>query len=361
MKSIRTLAVAVVLILVSLPSFAACTFPITATPQSDGTYRLGWQPTLGASGFEVQVSSDAFQHWASVATLPADATGMTVKELTSKPGAQYTFRVIAANSSANAGAPCTGQMTLNFINSRFMRRVHRTVVPVVGSTRGANGALFKTSLRIGPATSLEIGNIIFHPAGVAGGDDDPSIPYRLERGDTLQFDDIVAAIGQSGIGSLDVVPTIQAGLRVAPVEARLFNEAPQGTYGAFERGVQAADAFRPADWNIFVPSTRFRVNVGIRTLTAAHVTFFHIASTGAVTQKVLDLASDYVFLQAADQFFGEPVLPGDSIVINVTGDNVIAIPFHTLTDNSTNDPAVFNPQSPARSEFADIEVPIVTP
>ena len=48
---------------------------------------------------------------------------------------------------------------------------------------------------------------------------------------------------------------------------RLFNQITGGTFGAFEAPVLPADAFRPIDWNVFVPSSRFRVNIGIRTLT----------------------------------------------------------------------------------------------
>jgi hypothetical protein len=145
------------------------------------------------------------------------------------------------------------------------------------------------------------------------------------------------------------------------VEARLFNEGPGGTYGTFETAVLPPDAYRPIDWNVFVPSSRFRVNIGIRTITAAHVNFFLIAADGAITEKSVDYAADYVFLDAADHFFGKPVNPGDSIVINISGDDVIAIPFHTLTDNSTNDPAVFNPQSPAHATFPVLEIASVTP
>jgi hypothetical protein len=125
--------------------------------------------------------------------------------------------------------------------------------------------------------------------------------------------------------------------------------------------VLPVDAFRPIDWNLFVPSSRFRVNIGIRTLTQAHVSFFLIAADGNITEKVIDYPPDYTFLQAADQFFGKPVNPGDSIVVNMTGDNVIAIPFHTFTDNSSNDPAVFNPQSPAHLTFPVLAIPTATP
>ena len=187
----------------------------------------------------------------------------------------------------------------------------------------------------------------------------------MRRRDRNQHrDDIVAAIGQSGIGSLDILqtfPFVYPITSLLPVEARLFNEAAVGTYGAFEEPVLPADAYKPIDWNVFVPSSRFRVNIGIRTLTAAHVTFFLIAADGAITEKTADYAADFVFLDAADHFFGKAVNPGDQIVINVTGNDVIAIPFHTLTDNSTNDPAVFNPQSPAHATFPVLEVTTAIP
>jgi hypothetical protein len=326
------------------------------------SYRLSWQPVPGTTNYEVQVSSDGFLHSTTLLNLPSGATGVTVKELTSV-NRIYSYRITASNSS---DVLCSGTFNLSFAGGQGIgQRINRIVLPVVGSTRGQNNAQFKTSLRLGPAITSSSGKIVFHPAGRAGSDDDPSIPYRVERGQTLQFDDIVASLGQSGIGSLDIIqnfPYVNAETSLLPVEARLFNEGAGGTYGAFEAPVLPADAYRPIDWNVFVPSSRFRVNIGIRTLTQAHVTFFLIAASGGITEKIVDFPADYVFLQAADQFFGQQsVNPGDTIVINIAGDDVIAIPFHTFTDNSTNDPAVFNPQSPARATFPILEVATATP
>src|SRR5262245_61925366 len=84
------------------------------------------------------------------------------------------------------------------------------IIPLVGSTAGLNGASFKTSLRI-EAISDAYGKIVFHPLGQVARDDDPSIPYSFPHvvspiTDYIQFDDIVAAMGQSGLGSLDIIP-----------------------------------------------------------------------------------------------------------------------------------------------------------
>jgi hypothetical protein len=367
MRSTRVFVAAAVFILSVMPSFGACNFQVTTSNANPGT-RLSWQPINGATNYEVQVSSDGFQHVTTLLNLGQGTSGVTVNQLASTIRT-YSYRIIASNPSIPlnfSDLPCNGAANLPLfgINTPLAQRVNRIVIPVVGSTRGLNNASFKTSLRLGPAQSLANGKIIFHPAGSAGGDNDPSIPYRMERGQTLQFDDVVAAIGQSGIGSLDVVPTNLFTLGdpgVLPVEVRLFNEAAEGTYGAFEAPVLPADAFKPIDWNVYVPSSRFRVNIGIRTLTNAHVEYFHIAADGVITEKIVDYPPDWVFLDAADHFFGKAMTLGDTIVIKISGDNVIAIPFHTFTDNSTNDPAIFNPQSPAHATFPVLEVITATP
>jgi hypothetical protein len=366
MRSTRAFVAAAVFILSVVPSFGGCRLPLTVTSlPSSGGIRLSWQPVAGATNYEVQLSSDNFFHAATLLNLPAGSTGVTVNELTSAPLQQYAYRITASNSANASDIPCSGTFSTTYSGTSFIgQRVNRIVVPVVGSTRGLNNASFKTSLRLGPATATSAGKIVFHPAGRAGSDDDPSIPYRVERGESLQFDDIVAAIGQSGLGSLDVLQTFPFVLpqtSVLPVEARLFNEGPGGTYGAFEAPVLPADAYKPIDWNVFIPSSRFRVNIGIRTLSNAHVTFFLIAADGSVTVKVVDYPADYVFVDAADHFFGKPVNPGDQVLINISGDNVLAIPFHTFTDNSTNDPAVFNPQSPAHLTYPVLEEATATP
>ena len=364
MKSTRVFVAAAFFILSVVPSFGACTFPVTTSPANPG-FRLSWQPVNTATNYEVQVSTDGFQHVTTLLNLGSSATGVTVNSLTSTIQT-YSYRIVASNPSNPFDVPCTGTANVKFfgVSSPLARSVNRIVVPLVGSTRGLNNASFKTSLRLGPAQSASNGKIIFHPAGRAGSDDDPSIPYRVERGQTQQFDDVVAAIGQSGIGSLDIVPLNLFSLGdpgVLPVETRLFNEAAEGTYGAFEAPVLPADAFRPIDWNVYIPSSRFRVNIGVRTVTSAHVDYFHIAADGSITQTGVDYPANYVFLDAADHFFGKPMKLGDTIVMKISGDNVIAIPFHTFTDNSTNDPAVFNPQSPAHATFPVLEVATATP
>jgi hypothetical protein len=344
------------------PLFAACSLPLSVTPsdQAAGIYRLSWPAVSGAKQYEIQVSLDSFVHTTTLGTVDAASTGVTITQKTSRPFAQYSYRVTASNPSNPVDIECIGTKDFS-LGGSLTNLARKTVIPVAGSVHGANNSDFKTSLRLGPATRLQSGKIIFHPAGQPGSENDPSIDYNMNIGTTLQYDDIVGAIGQSGIGSIDIISTGPYGrfyplFETVPAEVRVFNQAADGTYGAFESVVEGSDAFRPGDWSVFVPSSRFRVNVGVRTITPAHAVFSLVAKSGTVTTKALDMPGDYLFMQAADQFFGVPVQPGDQIVIHFEGQDTIAIPFHTFTDNSTNDPAIFNLASPPRILFPEIDV-----
>jgi hypothetical protein len=365
MRSIRVLAATALFAISAVPLLAACPLPLTVTTfpgtNTAQTFRLSWPAVTGATQYEIQSSSDGFVNTKSLRVFDAGTSSVTISQKTSEPFIIYSYRVIASNPSNPFDVQCIGTTTTRFSAFALAPLVRKTVIPVAGSTRGLNNADFKTSLRIGPATSSHGGKIVFHPAGQPGSENDPSITYRLENGGFVQYDDIVAAIGQSGIGSIDIIstfPPVSAypGLEMLPVEVRVFNQTPTGTFGGFESAVQGADAFRPADWSVLVPSARFRVNVGVRTITTAHVTFFHFSATRQLTTKVLDLPGDYVFMQAADSFFGEPVQEGDVIVMHFDGSDTIAVPFHTFTDNSTNDPSIFNIASPYRTYVPDIDV-----
>jgi hypothetical protein len=351
----------------AVPLFAACSLPLNVTTiDSDhGVFRLSWPTIAGAKQYEVQTSLDNFQHSATLETADSATNGVTITQKTTRPQG-YSYRVVASNPSNASDVQCVGTALVNNLNSQSVLVAvgRKMVIPIVGSTRGANNADFKTSMRLGPAVSrFQSGKIIFHPADRPGSDNDPSINYTVDRGVILQFDDIVGALGQSGIGSIDIISNnrFDSLVETLPVEVRLFNQAAAATYGGYESGVWAADAYHPGDWSVFVPSSRFRVNVGVRSVTPVRATFVHIAaSSGTVTTKALDLPADYVFMQAADQFFGVPVQQGDTIQIHFDGIDAIAIPFHTFTDNSTNDPAVFNPASPMKVFNSDIEAVSIT-
>src|ERR1043166_2743476 len=108
----------------------------------------------------------------------------------------------------------------------------RAVIPIVGSIRAADGSQFRTSLRLsvlpfddGKTIS---GRIIFHPQGQPISDNNPSLTYSLTGHPRLVqevfWDDVVAAMGQSGIGTMDIVPDAASNGIIPAIEARDVND-----------------------------------------------------------------------------------------------------------------------------------------
>ena len=225
------------------------------------------------------------------------------------------------------------------------------VVPGVGSLAGANGAHFKTSLQIvAPPFGGDVsGRLVYHPIGISGSATDPSIALTLGAGRAASYPDFVATLGQSGIGSLDVVLEAASGRPV--VFARVFNDAgAAGTSGLGESAVDVTQNGFLAG-SLVVPGgcigvlsapidpSKVRLNLGMRSLgTNATVSFTLKDVTGAVRATGHEDLQPNEFLQvAATDVFG--VAPGanDYIEVAVSGGGVIV--YGAGTDNTTNDPA----------------------
>ena len=115
-----------------------------------------------------------------------------------------------------------------------------SIVPAVGSTRGGFGSNFKTSMQLTNTTPWPIkGNLVFHPAGRSALDSDPSLSYSLSNFQTLSYEDVVAQMGQSGLGSMDVMSTSSA----APViTVRVYNDGGAAGTSGFIEEVQGPEA-----------------------------------------------------------------------------------------------------------------------
>src|SRR5207244_2877909 len=95
---------------------------------------------------------------------------------------------------------------------------------VVGSTAGSFGAVFKTSLQMfNPSpTSTVAGSLIFHKAGTQGALTDPSKAFSINPGEVLVFSDVIAGMGQAGVGSMDI--TMAPGAQLPVVVSRIYND-----------------------------------------------------------------------------------------------------------------------------------------
>ncbi len=245
------------------------------------------------------------------------------------------------------------------------------IIPVAISGPGAFGSSFTTSVQIHnpfPAENVN-GRLVFHPAGRIGSFDDPSIAFSLGRGETRHFPDIVAAIGASGIGSIDIVADLRASgsgasseiqapgpkplttptpiPRAAPpattVRIDATSSATPGRFGLAQSMVQFAGGFHsdgllgigaigvlttPADLE------GFRMNIGIRTLfKGATVLVTTFDSTGERVGRIERHFPSTWFEQVDGAAFTGVPLPqngsihvhvrrGEAIVYGVTVNNV---------------------------------------
>ena len=246
--------------------------------------------------------------------------------------------------------------------------LRKGIIPIVGSTAGANGAHFKTLLRIYAAPDAH-GKIVFHPLGAIASDNDPSIPYSFAPNahvvtDYLEWPDVVTAMGQTGLGSLDIIPDVNGGNFLPPVITRVYNDTPNGTFGSEAPMVLPRDYF----YNIYAPtsqtpsalvlsggrmtispmSANFRRNIGMRTLSDVQIVAVILRKNGTQeTSPVRTFPGDYSFMMPVEQFVQQmftgsnataPLTADDALAVNASPGH--AILYYTYTDNRTNDPAL---------------------
>jgi streptogramin lyase len=216
------------------------------------------------------------------------------------------------------------------------------ILPVVGSTPGANDTFFRTSVQLNnPGSTPTTGRIVFHPSGFSGSGSDPALPYSLAPGQTQSIADLLPAMGVSGLGSADV--EIISGA-VPVVTARVFNDAgPSGTTGFTEAAMRAEEAIPLGQKGVLlIPPdlTAARFNVGVRTLkegATLNIVVYDRAGT-AVGLSTRVFPPDYHEQQDALGLLRVAELPpGGSISMFVNSG--AAIVYGATVDNRTGDPS----------------------
>ena len=220
------------------------------------------------------------------------------------------------------------------------------IVPVVGSVAGASGSFFRTSLQMFNANVYGApitGRLVFHPAGQPASGTDPALPFSISPGRALNYDDIIAALGASGLGSLDVYTD---GGAPPIVTARVFNDSGSaGTSGLSEEAVPltaAIDVFTLSLIPIPTDLTNYRMNIGVRTITATTLNVVVYSAIGSVVKQRTGISYPANYFQqssAADLAGITPaeLPPGGYIRISVSDYPGAAIIYSSVIDNRTND------------------------
>ena len=217
------------------------------------------------------------------------------------------------------------------------------ILPVVGSTPGVGGSFFRTAVQLHNSTTAPMtGQIVFHPSGSSGSAADPLLTYTLSPGQTQSIPDLLPAIGRSGLGSADVEVTSGS---VPTATVRVFNDAgAAGTTGFTEELMRSEDALRPGSSGVLLlPAdlTRFRFNLGVRTLEAgATATLTLRDPSGTDLETVARIfAPTYHEQESAGSFLrGSTLSAGGSITIAV--ESGAAIFYGATVDNTTGDPSL---------------------
>ena len=220
------------------------------------------------------------------------------------------------------------------------------ILPVAGSTPGAFESYFRTEVQLSnPSATPLTGRLVFHSAGPTSAPDDPSLPFAVQPFSTFSDEDIVAAMGETGIGTLDVV--VPAGVDVPLITARVYADADGGgTFGFTQEPVDticcggilvigsAGFLVAPTD------PARFRFNVGVRALFQAPTITFRVRGPGGTTlREVTRSYPPSTFLQeTAEALFGAPLAANAQVAVEVTSGQ--AIVYGATVDNVTNDPSI---------------------
>ena len=224
--------------------------------------------------------------------------------------------------------------------------VYAGTIPGAGSAQSPSGSSFRTAVQLfNPGVAEIRGRLVFHPMGISGTPDDPSIPYDLPPSGSAHYDDLVAAMGTSGLGSLDVLTQSSPPPLVV---ARVFNDnGAAGTAGFSEPFVHPGDptilrSF-PFDLAYFLgptDTTRFRTNFGVRGFRdGVKLSVTVVAADGSGLSFVTHQYGPEVFEQLSPKDFTGIDLPdGATVQVQILEGNGVV--YMVTVDNVTNDTAI---------------------
>ncbi|HEY3171454.1 MAG TPA: choice-of-anchor D domain-containing protein, partial [Thermoanaerobaculia bacterium] len=262
----------------------------------------------------------------------------------SSPATGTGTGTVSFAAGPNSGPPRSGVLAFGDVRVVIVQAggAESLVMPAVASTPGALGSFFKTGVQLHNPTNGPIsGDLIYHAAGSSGTADDPSLPYQLGAGQTVAFSDLLPALQESGLGSMDLV------LRTGepPVATiRIFNDAGDaGTTGMTEELLRPDEALEQGKTGVLIAPpepSRARYNIGVRSLSfGATIRFSVRDASGAIrTTGAKFYPPVYFEQQTAETFLGLPLLANDTVTFQMDAGS--AIVYGATTDNTTQDPSL---------------------
>lgn len=218
------------------------------------------------------------------------------------------------------------------------------IIPVAISGPGLLGSAFHVAVQLhDPTASAITGRFVFHPQGISGSTSDPSLAFAIGPGETQFFGDLLTSLGQSGIGSVDIVVSTGTSAPVASV--RVFNDAgAAGTSGFTEDAVKPSEALGTGARGVLVgpfDTALYRFNVGVRTLATGATINVTVRDSAGTVLRAFGRSYPANFFQqtdAASFLDGLALAANQTVTIDVVSGSLFV--YGATADNRTNDPAV---------------------
>lgn len=349
MKSL--LLVSALTVSLATPELFSQCVQITAPSEVNAgqAYTLEWTPYAGANGYEIVT---AFINGATT-TVRRELvrnTRVTLMQIVSEPQ-----RLRVTVTPVGAPTVCHESVVISIRPDETLRaNSRRVVVPIVASAPGAFGAQFRSAVTISNTTGSPVtGRLVFHPAGEPASDANRSLPFTIPAADSLSWEDVVAAMGTEGVGSLDVIVENSPAFQPVDVSSLAINDGGDGriwsaavpSFVPLEVSpYQLAD--RSENFHLTIPQSgaEGRVNIGWRAVDlgtldgpSSPTLRFSVYRNGSlVTIVERQLQQNEMNQVSSAQLLGEPLQPGDRVMI--MGQGTVYV-WATWTSNSTNDPA----------------------
>ncbi|HXH92660.1 MAG TPA: hypothetical protein VNN25_13845 [Thermoanaerobaculia bacterium] len=309
-----------------------------STADAGKAYTISWNSVSNATDYAIDESTD--QNFLTISTTNVTAASVSFTHLAPN---RYYYRVRARNQSTGCNVSSLFSTAVSILVS--VAPVAQTkILPVVGSVPGTGGSYFKTSLQFFNAKTTAIsGKIVFHPQAASGSASDPSLAYVIQAGKSLFYPDLLPAMGvASGLGSADVIA--DAGTAFPVTLVRVFNDGGvAGTTGLALDLMALSDALQNGESGVLIApaDTRFRLNIGVRTLeSGASMTLTVRDKDGAVVKTASQSFGPTFFRQLGSSSIldGYTLAGGETITVQITSGS--AFVYGSTTDNTTQDPSV---------------------
>ena len=169
--------------------------------------------------------------------------------------------------------------------------------------------------------------------------DAATLVIRVSEGEQVVVSDVVAQMGMTGSGSIEVFSD-----QPLLASSRTYNASPEGTFGLFLDGISTRESAATGD-TVWLSQLRqnsaFRTNVGLLNSgdTTARVRLYLYDGSGAELASRRRVLEPYAWLQLQEPFSrlaGRTDIDSGYVRIEVElGDSVIA--YASVIDNATND------------------------